>query len=945
VIALLGLIGFVGGVKAGVSGAVFTTDNTCTKVNGNIYASKDAVYLDGGPAKSGAAGLPDGNYYVMITDPSGATILGNSFPHTIAVSGGEFAACIQLSAFVYSASLGFPTHGYDDTPNSGGEYKVWVSTDSTFPNDLTKTDNFKVRSNIAPCDTLPESCQGSGATLCLVCQADIGPVCNDSGALTATETFSYPELSDGSMAIDPHCFLPDGTEINSPYAFPIGMTTVTCTGKDSSDALGCCSFTVTVNGCGAACFPNGTCQDGLTADQAATAGGTYQGDGSTCAGPTPCAPQGSALIVTKTASGSLTRTFTWGISKSVDNTQLDVPAGTSATFNYTVSVTHDSGTDSGWTVTGKITVANPNGFDVTGVNVSDSIDDANASCSITGGGSNNGVNETIPANSSVDFTYTCTYSAAGPANASAKNTGHVSWATSGLGELPASSADSAPVSFTFTPTLVDDCVTVTDTLGGTLGKVCNTDSSPTTFTYPESFTAPSGTCQTHDNTATFTTDDTGTTGSSGQTVTVCGGADLKVSKTATPAFTRTYTWDIKKSVDKTLVEQIGGTTTFNYTVKACETSFSDSAWTVTGTITVTNPNDWEDIALTLLSDKVDDGGTCQVSSDNSVFVDSLTLTVKKSSSATIYYQCTYASAPSPASGVNTATAKWDFTAASTPDGSASGTANFSFTTPSKTVNKTVTVKDTFNGTTTTLGTVTATDATPYASQTFTYSHTVNVPANNCITYNNTAKIVETSQTASASVEVCGPAKTGALTMGFWQNKNGQGIITGQASSGTCPSAIWLRQYAPFQDLSATATCSQVATYVFNIIKAANAGGTSMNPMLKAQMLATALDVYFSDPTLGGNKISAPAPIGGVKIDLTHICAMTDSSSGGSCSGKSETASSAFGGASSLTISQMLAYAASQSNAGGITWYGNVKATQGLAKDAFDAINNGVAFSP
>jgi hypothetical protein len=115
-------------------------------------------------------------------------------------------------------------------------------------------------------------------------------------------------------------------------------------------------------------------------------------------------------------------------------------------------------------------------------------------------------------------------------------------------------------------------------------------------------------------------------------------------------------------------------------------------------------------------------------------------------------------------------------------------------------------------------------------------------------------------------------------------------------------------------------------------------------MLKAQMLATALDVYFSDPAKGGNKIGAPAPIGAVTIDLTQVCAMIDGSSGSSCSGSYENASSAFGGASSLTVSQMLTYAASQSNVGGGTWYGNVKATQVLAKDAFDAINNQVAFS-
>src|SRR5262245_16091260 len=73
-----------------------------------------------------------------------------------------------------------------------------------------------------------------------------------------------------------------------------------------------------------------------------------------------------------------------------------------------------------------------------------------------------------------------------------------------------------------------------------------------------------------------------------------------------------------------------------------------------------------------------------------------------------------------------------------------------------------------------------------------------------------------------------PPGNGALTMGFWQNKNGQGIISGQAASGVCPSATWLRQYAPFQDLSASAKCADVASYVYNLIKGAtsNCGGAT-----------------------------------------------------------------------------------------------------------------------
>ena len=43
---------------------------------------------------------------------------------------------------------------------------------------------------------------------------------------------------------------------------------------------------------------------------------------------------------------------------------------------------------------------------------------------------------------------------------------------------------------------------------------------------------------------------------------------------------------------------------------------------------------------------------------------------------------------------------------------------------------------------------------------------------------------------------------GARTMGFWQNKNGQGIIKGEAPTGPCPSGTWLRQFHPFSDLPA-----------------------------------------------------------------------------------------------------------------------------------------------
>ena len=58
----------------------------------------------------------------------------------------------------------------------------------------------------------------------------------------------------------------------------------------------------------------------------------------------------------------------------------------------------------------------------------------------------------------------------------------------------------------------------------------------------------------------------------------------------------------------------------------------------------------------------------------------------------------------------------------------------------------------------------------------------------------------------------------------------------------------------------------------------------------------------------------------------------------------EDVSGAFGGAPSMTVAAMLVYAAGQSDVGGSMWYGTIKADQEDAKNAFDAINNEVAFA-
>jgi hypothetical protein len=137
----------------------------------------------------------------------------------------------------------------------------------------------------------------------------------------------------------------------------------------------------------------------------------------------------------------------------------------------------------------------------------------------------------------------------------------------------------------------------------------------------------------------------------------------------------------------------------------------------------------------------------------------------------------------------------------------------------------------------------------------------------------------------------------------------------------------------------------------------SSGGTC-NLMLRAQMLATALDVYFSTPGLGGNQIGAynglgtktPA-LGGIAVDLSHICNMIDGTSGSSCSGTYEDSRPEFGIVTpclGTTVGQMLSYSNFLSSVNGspvatattgANWYLQNKTKQVFAKDGFDNFNN------
>lgn len=163
-----------------LSGAIFTTNMNGTRVNQNHYNDKCEVYLDGGPgdnAPQWAAGLPDGDYYFQVSDPSGKKLLSTDpvVNRQFAVSGGIISGLSGLGN--HNTGLDVDHGGatiqlcpYLDTPNPGGVYKVWVTRVEDFVGDpfsvdsscgrgcfhgfipaASKTDNWKV-------DAVPSQC-------------------------------------------------------------------------------------------------------------------------------------------------------------------------------------------------------------------------------------------------------------------------------------------------------------------------------------------------------------------------------------------------------------------------------------------------------------------------------------------------------------------------------------------------------------------------------------------------------------------------------------------------------------------------------------------------------------------------------------------------------------------------------------------------------------------
>jgi hypothetical protein len=240
-------------------------------------------------------------------------------------------------------------------------------------------------------------------------------------------------------------------------------------------------------------------------------------------------PEAAAPTISKTAAQSQDTEYTWTINKAVDKTEIDPTPGGTATFNYTVTVSHDGGTTTTSDVTGTISVFNNNDAAITLDSITDELSDGTV-CTVDTTGD---PTLTIPANGSQDFPYSCGLSALPSDYPDTTNTATMMWShqvlttsTGGTLDLPAG-ADFFTTPVVFTVTTSDDCASVSDTFAGDLGNHCvggTGDVNGTfTFTYSKTFNAPAlGTCASHTNTASFVDNSTPqNSGSADKTVQVC----------------------------------------------------------------------------------------------------------------------------------------------------------------------------------------------------------------------------------------------------------------------------------------------------------------------------------------------------------------------------------------------------------------------------------------
>jgi hypothetical protein len=283
--------------------------------------------------------------------------------------------------------------------------------------------------------------------------------------------------------------------------------------------------------------------------------GAATATGQTLCGQSEFSPIPGGLTVKKDVFCDITRDWTWSISKSADQDSLTLSPGQTFLVNYDVIASAQA--TSSYGVAGNILVFNTSQTPMTVASVTDSLTPAVA-CS-----------QPFPVTLAPGQFLACTY-AATLSDAAPENTA-IAVDVNGVSYFRTAPIDWSKAAVTET----DECATISDTytdFPGLPATVCANGQTSFTFEYSR-LIGPYDVCgdYTVDNTASFMTNDTGTTGEASETVNVnvpCAGGC-----TLTPGYWKTHSTYGPASYDDTWA-QIGEDTIFFFSGQ----SYYDVLW-------------------------------------------------------------------------------------------------------------------------------------------------------------------------------------------------------------------------------------------------------------------------------------------------------------------------------------------------------------------------------
>jgi hypothetical protein len=281
------------------------------------------------------------------------------------------------------------------------------------------------------------------------------------------------------------------------------------------------------------------------------------------------------LQVSKTAATSFVREFSWDILKSVNPASWTLFKGDTGESEYTVAVTKKGYTDKNWQVSGAINISNNTPFNAEINSVKDVMNNTvtTLDCAVT-----------YPYTLSSGQSLVCSYSINHDNGSNGVNYAYVETTGTVLGGMA-----SADVVFSNPSSVVNDSVTVDDSVSGNLGAF----SSSQTIKYKKVFSCDSGLTW-ENNHASYSVNNTATISETGQMSSASVSVDcysLQVSKTAKLFYDKVYDWKVlKSSSESSITLKEGESKELTYEVKAEVTGERTENVKLVGIVKVYNPN-------------------------------------------------------------------------------------------------------------------------------------------------------------------------------------------------------------------------------------------------------------------------------------------------------------------------------------------------------------------